>query len=159
MLCGAFCICFRQTHTHTHPYVSFRTHWVELTWMPQRAQISFSQERVTDSWSWNMSILTAVGFQLLTGVPNRAGTIPVWRYSLVSWQGNKTQSGFNFFRKFFSPWCWKQTSLWCHPESHVFISQVLEHNMLHNKSFIWFVLSWKTYFTHRPAESSALYRE
>lgn len=30
---------------------------------------------------------------------NRSGTIAVLRYSLVSWQGNYTQRGFDFFRK------------------------------------------------------------
>ena len=49
----------------------------------------------------------------------RPGMIPVSRYSLVLWQGNKTQSGFNFFRL---------TALMLetngsHPESRLFSKQ------------------------------------
>lgn len=36
---------------------------------------------------------------LLGSLGYRAGTIPVSQYSLVSWQGNKTPSGFTLFRE------------------------------------------------------------
>ena len=40
-----------------------------------------------------------VNFRVLFWPPSRAGTIPVSRYSFVSWKGNKTRSNCNFFRK------------------------------------------------------------
>ena len=62
-------------------------------------------------------------------VTRSVGLIPVLRYALVLWQGNKTQSGFDFFRKTALMLETNIIMMSCHPESHLFTFQAIAHNI------------------------------
>ena len=76
--------------------------------------------------------------------------------SLVSWQGNKTQSRFNFLRK--TALMLETNITMCHPESHLFIYLFIAHTYIHTyiqqvfkgpKSLVCFVFSllpWILFF-------------